>query len=154
MAEGLKEFYKIGPNLYIDKKEIKLNNKKLKEIKEFVNANISQGVVLLPLHIKDFSFLPDINCTWSPWLLCEIVKDYGLGFTVVKNKNIQKDNLILGIVTNESKIKTKDELFRWLIKNDYNGSRTKNDIIKYARKTGLFGNSFTWEIIENMLQSK
>lgn len=154
LAEGLKEFYKIGPNLYIDKKEIKLNNKKLKEIKEFVNANISQGVVLLPLHIKDFSFLPDINCTWSPWLLCEIVKDYGLGFTVVKNKNIQKDNLILGIVTNESKIKTKDELFRWLIKNDYNGSRTKNDIIKYARKTGLFGNSFTWEIIENMLQSK
>lgn len=156
LGEGLMDFYKIGPNLYISKKEININDNKLNEIKTFVSNHIIQNTFLLPLHLntEDFAELPDIGCEWSPWLLCEIVKNYDLGFVVVKNKDVQQRNLILGIVTKKSNIKTKDELFRWLMENDYNGSRTKHEIIKYARKTGLFGNSFTWNILENMLQNK
>lgn len=153
LAKGLEDFYKVGPNLYVAKKEIKVDKNKLKKIKEFVASHISQNTFLLPIHLKDLSLLPDIGFAWSPWLLCEIVRNYDLGFNVVRNKNVQQGNLILGIVTKESKIETKEELFRWLMANDYTRPRTKDEIIKYARKTGLFGNSFTWNILENMLST-
>ena len=148
----MEKYAKIAPGKYILKELVALDAAGIDSLKRFVSSKIIDDKYYLPYNTKNFNGLPTLCVDWSPYLLCELVKIYDIGYIVVKNAKIQQDNLILGIVTKKSGITTKEELFRYLYFNVYDGPRSDEALIRYARKTGLFGNSFVENSVRQMVK--
>lgn len=146
------KYAKIAPGKYVLKSKVALNKSEQEQLRRFITSHIENDKYYLPISTKNYEGLPHLFVDWSPWLICELVKEYGLGFVVVKNASIQTDNLILGIVTKESGITTKEELFKYLYFNVYDGAPDDASLIKYARKTGLFGNSFVENSVKQIVR--
>ena len=155
-AEAIKnrmtQYAKIAPGKYVLKSKVVLNKNEQEQLRRFISSHIENNKYYLPISTKNYDGLPSLFVDWSPWLICELVKEYGLGFVVVKNASIQTDNLILGIVTKESGITTKEELFKYLYFNVYDGDPDDASLIRYARKTGLFGNSFVENSVKQIVR--
>jgi hypothetical protein len=151
MQKVLKSYVRVDGSRYYSRKKLKMSNKAIEKMDDFIEKNLIDGKYLVADKIYDFSGLPKMPFEWTSWSLCEVAKIYSKKFTVLSKKNNVMQNT-MAIVPNGT-FKTKEELAVYLVKNDYHGEDNEEEIVKYMKSLGLFSQGFSFSAIKEMLQS-
>lgn len=142
----LLNYIRISQNEYVLKNKIELTETNKKEIEKLINEQSIKNEILIPLKIN-FDKFPEIGYKWTPWLLCGIVGEYGLGFKKVSIANNSSQHSITPFVKDSSKLETKDEVIAWLLDNDFSEEKTDDNIFNYIKNIGIYHANLTKEEI-------
>ena len=151
LQKELEDYIKISTHDYIKKSKLSFNKNDLNLISSLIKKDMIKGEVLLPNTIKDFSAFPKTTYKWTPWLLCEIVQEFNLDFKVVGNRNTPSQNTMMIVLKTNSSLNNKQDVFNWLLENDYSGEKSVYDIFQYAKKTGIFHTNLTSDDIKKYI---
>lgn len=150
LQRHLSNYIRIGTYDYYRKDKIKFSAEEVAAINDFIKNHMILKKVLLPNQIKDFSELPSIPCGWNAWVLCEVVDLLGFDYHKIDRRNTPSQSSMAIILDKSLDFETKDEVFVWLIQNDYNEKRDKSEF-QYAKGTGIFHTNLTSEEIANKI---
>ena len=96
--------------------------------------------------------MPDLGFRWNGWSLCAIVNEYDLGYRKTTSANNVSVHSAVPLVKNESELKTKEDVVRYLVDNEFKDERTKVLVARYVRNLEFFSAILiTDEFIESLL---
>lgn len=135
----LSNYTRIGQYIYIRNDKFIVDEETIKDVKTFIKENMIKGTALIPQKVDDYSGLKRIFDTrWSQWLLVAIADKYLPEYVKLPNESNSSIHALSPIVKANSNIKTRDELAKWLLKNDYDGQMENDSIINYLKTVGLY----------------
>lgn len=150
LQRKMSEYKRISETEYTKPDNLVLTEKECKELKKnLLDASIS-GEVILP-NTLDFSKFISVPFKWNAWLLLALVEVNDVGFKVIGKPSATSQTPLTIIVSKNSKLSTKNDVFKWLVKNDYSGDNEISDIFHYAQATRMFQTNLTTKDIEDIM---
>lgn len=134
----LADYVRIGKNLYIAKNKLKLTEEEKSTLISCLDNNAIQGEVIIPESIHDYSAFPDLGFKWNSWAICGVVNEIDLGYRKVVGASNISIHSNTPIVKNDSTLKTKEEVLKWIIENEYKGEKTRENILRYFRNMDVY----------------
>lgn len=150
LQKHLTNYIRTGAHTYYRKDKISLTKSCADQILAFINKNMIKNEICILNGIKDFSELPVINCKWNAWVLSEVIDLFNVKVKKIERKNTPSQSSMAIVVREDSELQTKDEVFKWLIANDYDPNIDKSEF-QYAKKIGIFHTNLTSEEVNKKL---
>lgn len=148
LQKVLTDYMRIGRFDYIQKKKLKLTEEDKKKIVEQIEKYMIGGRILLLNRIPTYKDFPDVGFEWSKWMLSEIVQEYDLGFKkTAQAANASVHSLLPIVRSDDDELETREDIVRWLILNDYEGSMEYSELMRYIRQLDIYHTVYSAEEI-------
>lgn len=148
LQKVLVDYMRIGRFDYIQKKKLRLSEEDKQKIIGQIEKHMVGGRVLLLNRITTYRDFPDVGFEWSKWLLSEIIQEYDLGFKkTAQAANASIHSLLPIVRSDDNELETREDIVKWLIINDYEGSMEYADLMRYIRQLDIYHTVYSAEEI-------
>ncbi len=149
VQKEMENYIKINSEEYLLKSELKISHNTLEKIEAALTPYLLKNEVILPNKIKDFSKFPKIGYEWNPWILIEILRECDTNYKIVGKRNLPSQNVLSVIVKKNSKLNSRDDVFRWLLSNVFDKEINIANVFNYAKTVGIFHSNLTSDDIKD-----